>query len=317
MNIREYHQLQAERTALDRLISQLPSSSVIDRLSLESRKQEVEEEIAAQPTPVREPTHVRLTFHGKPVVESYGVFAEFGAAVVDKFANVVAAIGASQNVSLGTRGPIPKGEDYRLLITGTAIGSFGFELEEAPKGPSEQNMLFPEASLVESAIEQAKVIMEASLASDDELTDAISETDPRALETMRDFLKTMADQEAICALEFKGETFRFADVGQVRRSEERLRKENIHEEEEEIIGQFQGVLPKRRTFEFLVADTKEVISGKVGPGIENASEINHVLEKPLKIQVHTKRVGEGKPRYVLISYVAPSPLLEEKSSQGA
>ena len=315
MNIQEYHQLLAERKTLERLIDQLPTSSVIDRLSLESRKQEVEEAIAAQPTPMREPAHVRLTFQGKPVVESYGVFVEFGAAVVNRFADAVTAIGSSQNIALGARGPIPKSEDYRLLITGTAIGSFGFELEEA--STDTKGMLFPEMSLVESAIEQVKMIMEASLSSDDKLTDAISETNPRALDAIRAFLKTMADQDAICAIEFKGETFRFADVGQVRKSEERLSKDNIHEADQDIMGHFQGVLPKRRTFEFLVADTKEVISGKVGPSIEDVSEINHILEKPLKIQVHTKRVGEGKPRYVLMSYIDQAASVEEKPPQGA
>jgi len=285
MNMHEYRQLQAERAALQELISQVPESSVIDRLSLESRKQDVEAAIAAQPAPTREPTCVRLTFRGKPVVESYGVFADFGAAAVDKFTNAVATIGASQDVPLGARGPLPRSEEYRLLITGTALGSFGFELEEAPK----QDMMFPEISSIESAIERTKAIMEASLESDDRLTDAISEVDPRALDSIRDFLRTMADQEAICAVEFKGEVFRFADVGQVRRSEQRLSTDNIHEADKEIFGQFQGVLPKRRTFEFMVEDTKEVISGKVGVDITDASVINHILGEPLKIQGNRSR----------------------------
>jgi hypothetical protein len=311
MNIHEYRQLQAERSALQELITQVPESSVIDRMSLESRKRDVEAAIAAQPAPTREPASVRLTFRGKPVVESYGVFADFGTAVVDKFTNAVASIGASQSVPLGTRGPLPRSEEFRLLITGTALGSFGFELEEAPK----QDMFFPEISFVEPAIEQTKAIMEASLESDDKLTEAISEVDPRALDSIREFLKTMADQEAICAIEFKGEVFRFADVGQVRRSEQRLSKDNIHEADEELFGRFQGVLPRRRTFEFMIEDTKDVISGKVGAEITDASEINHVLEEPVKIQVHTKQVGEGRPRYALTGYIS-EPHKAEGSSQG-
>ena len=126
--------------------------------------------------------------------------------------------GASQTTALGARGVIPGRDDYQLLITGTALGSFGFELEEAPKN----DMLLPELSQVESAIAQAEEIMKASVGTDDELTDAISEVDPRALEALRIFLKTMVDQEAVCALEFKDKVFRFADVGQLRRSEGRL-----------------------------------------------------------------------------------------------
>ena len=67
------------------------------------------------------------------------MFAEFGAKVINTFADAIAAIGASQTTALGTRGVIPGRDDYQLLITGTALGSFGFELEEAPK----DDMLLP------------------------------------------------------------------------------------------------------------------------------------------------------------------------------
>lgn len=298
MNIQEYRQLLAEKATLGNLLEQLPESRVIERMGLEARKREVEELLASQPTPTREPVRARLTFRGRPIVGSHGMFAEFGAKVVNAFADAVAAIGASQTTALGTRGVIPGRNDYQLLITGTALGSFGFELEEAPK----DDMLLPELSLVESAIAQAEEIMKASIGTDDELTDAISEVDPRALEALRSFLETMADQEAVCALEFKDKVFRFADVGQLRRSEGRLSQDNIHEKDKELTGQFQGVLPHRRTFEFQIADSPDIIMGKVGPEINDASAINHILEKPMKIRVHTKQAGAGRPRYVLLSY---------------
>jgi hypothetical protein len=196
---------------------------------------------------------------------------------------------------------IPNREEYQLLITGTAVGSFGFELEESPK----EGLLFPDLSPVDHAIEQTRKIMEASLATDDELTEAIAEADPRAVEALRSFLQTLADQGAVCALEFKGETFRFADVGQVRRSEGRLQQDNIHEEDKSLSGQFLGVLPHRRTFEFQIAVPQEIIVGKVGPDIQDAADINHVLEQDITIQVHTKRAGTGRPKYTLVSYEPP------------
>lgn len=299
MNLQEYHHLQAERSALERMLDQLPVSSVISRMSLEDRKREIEEELSTQPEPSREPVRAKLTFRGKPILGSYGMFAEFGATVIKCFTEAVAAIGASQIEPLGMRGAIPNRDSYRLLITGTALGSFGFELEEAP---TDNMMLFPELSPVESAIEKAKAIMEATKGTDDDLTEAISDTDPRALEGLHAFLKTMADQEAVCTLEFKGKKSSFSDVGQVRRCEQRLSRDNIIEEDREIAGAFQGVLPKLRTFEFRLSENNDVISGKVGPEIEDAGEINHILEKPAKIKVHTRRVGTSRPRYVLKSY---------------
>lgn len=307
MNIQEKHQLLAEKTSLERMLVSLPESSIIDRMSLEARKAKVEEELSAAPVPSREPVRARLTFRGKPIVGSHGMFAEFGAKAINAFADAVAAIGASQTMALGTRGALPNREEYQLLITGTALGSFGFELEEAPKDET----LFPEQSLVDHAIEQTRRIMEASLGTDDELTEAIADADPRAVGALVEFLKTLSNQEAVCALEFKEEVFRFADVGQVRRSQDRLSQDNIHEEDKLLSGHFLGVLPHRRTFKFQVAESEEIIAGKVGSDIEEAGSINHVLGQPITIQVHTKRAGLGHPKYTLLSYEQP-----EKQAEG-
>jgi hypothetical protein len=51
-----------------------------------------------------------------------------------------------------------------------------------------------------------------------------------------------------------------------------------------------------------VAETQEIIAGKVGPDIENAGSINQVLGQDITIQVHSKRAGTGRPRYTLLSY---------------
>lgn len=301
MNLKEHRQLQSERMALEKLLAQLPESNVIERMGLEARKAEVEKTLAAQPAPPRDPVRARLTFRGKPIVGSQGIFADFGAAAVDAFANAVAAMGASQKGQLGARGVLPNKDEYRLLITGTVPGSFGFELEEPPQDEM-SSPLFPSDSRIDAAIEQVKGIMQATVGDDEELAEAIADADPRALETLRTFLKTLADQEAVCSLEFKEDVFRFADVGQIRRSEGRLSQENIHEQDLAFVGQFHGVLPSHRTFEFLAGKNREVIFGKVGPEIKDAAEINRHLGKTLEIQVHTKQVGSGHPRYTLLRY---------------
>lgn len=304
MNIQERNQLLAERTTLERMLASIPQSSVIDRMSLEARKSRVEAALAAALSTSREPARARLTFRGKPIVGSHGVYAEFGAKAISAFADAVAAIGSSQTKALGTRGVIPNRDEYQLLITGTAQGSFGFELEEAPR----DEKLFPEHSPLDEALEQTYRIMEASLGTDDELTEAIVDADPRAVDALRSFLKTLAEQDAMCNLEFRDDVFRFTDVGQVRRSLERLQQDNIHEEDKVFRGRFNGVLPNRRTFEFQVADSETIIFGKVGPDIEDAASINHVLSQEVSIHVHSKRAGSGRPKHTLLSWenVGPS-----------
>jgi hypothetical protein len=304
MNFKEYQFLRAELGELERMLADLPASHVIERMSLEARKQDVEEELASQPAPTRQPVRAHLTFRGRPVVGSHGVFAEFGAAAVAAFSEAVAAVGASQSKPLGSRGVLPARDDHRLLITGTAQGSFGFQLEEAAV---EDLALFPKESPLEDAIAQTKAILQASLGTNDELSEALSETDPRALDAIRKFLEVMAKNDAMCALAFKDAVFRFADLGQVRQSLTRLEQGNIHEKEEQLAGAFVGVLPHRRNFEFRLADTSEVISGKVGTAIADAAAINQMLGRPVTIKVRSRRVGDGRPRYVLLGFSEGSP----------
>ena len=54
MNIREYHQLQAEQTTLNDLLERLPPENVIERTGLEFRKKEVEEALASHPENIHE-----------------------------------------------------------------------------------------------------------------------------------------------------------------------------------------------------------------------------------------------------------------------
>ena len=306
MNQHEYRHLQAERDTLASFLAELPEESVIERMSLEARKEKIERMLASWTPPPQEPARACLTFRGKPVVDAHGIFADFGSAVVKAFTDAVAAIGVSQKTPLKGHGRLPNREDYRLLITDTALGSFGFELEEALHDKSFSEAphadFFRGVSPVESAIKQTISILEATVGTDEMLTDAVSDTDPRALELLRAFLKKMAAQEAVCTLEFKDAVFCFSDVGQVRQSERHLSQEHIYEEEQEFSGYFRGVLPTQRTFEFLNEDTGEVISGKIAFAIEDVDAINDTLNRPVSIKVRSRRVGTARRRYVLLAY---------------
>ena len=299
MIIRERQFLQSEIAALEDLISHTPEENVIDRKSLEDRKKEVKAALSALTPPYYEPARGRLTFRGKPTVKSQGVYADFAGNALDKYANMVAALGVSQYYELGSRGVIPNKEVFQLMVTGTTIGSFGFEIEETPK----ETVLFPELSPTKMAMEKANLIMELSAgSSDDAIAEAIADTSTRAIEAIRAFLEVMENYEAVFAIDLDDKCLRFVDIEQIKRTRERLRPENIRECDRELLGQFQGVLPTRRTFEFLIKDPNEVIVGKIGSEIEDPIKINHIIEKPTKIQVHTKQVGTSRPTYRLSRY---------------
>ncbi len=297
MNRQAYHQLLAERGTLEQLVAETPADEVIDLRSLQVRLETVNRLIGAQPQDKRLPSKARLTYRGRPVIGSYGVYADFGMSATKAFTDTVSMLAASYEVPLVSIGPIPNRRQNQLLITSTALGSFGFELEEHR---DDTLALEEEESPVARALMQTQDLLQgAATGSDDDLTDAASGHDERVIAAARTFLKTLIDHEAVCGLTVKDRAFSFRDVGEVRRSFERLSQDNIHEDVRALEGEFIGALPHRRTFEFRLSGTHEIIVGKMGPGIILPEQINAHLYASVRIEVLTTQVGQGRPRYVL------------------
>jgi hypothetical protein len=295
MNYRDFKHLQAERATLRSMLDRMPADAVIDRMSIQARLNSIDSELAMTARAPRQPASARITFRGRPVIGSQGVFAEFGSKAMAAFSETLVALAASQAGPLASMGPIPNREHHQLLITGTALGSFGFEVEARQPEAS----LFDDETALALAMAQTVELLRSVGGTDDELTEAVAGVDPRAIRELRNLLEVLAQNAAVCNLEFRDRSVGFHDVAQVRHSLERLAQDNIHEEEQSFFGEFQGVLPKRRTFEFKVAADEEVIVGKIAAEIENPDVLNQHLHKPANIAVTATRLGTGRPRYVL------------------
>ena len=295
-NLRKSHLL-AEKKYLEELLAELPDSAEITKMSTRSKIANIDEQLEFESIEKYDSSKVSLTFKGKPVVDSYGIFAEFAMKAVSSFTDAVAAMAASLAGPLSQKGPIANKDNHQLIITNTAIGSFGFELEEHI--PENSNGIL-ESSPISIALERTQNLLFGSIGTDDQLAESASETDPRALEKIRNFLEVLSSNEAICEVRFRDTSFKFGDISQVRTSIERLSNENLLEEERILIGQLIGVLPKSRTFEFLVAENQELIRGKISKSIEDAASLNSVLNKNTKLRFNVTQVGKGKPRYVII-----------------
>jgi hypothetical protein len=295
MNNEDRQHLLAERTFLQRLLAKTPATARLTRMSDEARLRKVEAQLAALPADERTPARARLTFDGVPVIRSHGIFADFGMKAVSSFTEAVASVAASLSAPLAAMGPIPNRDQNQLLITNTAVGSFGFELEEYRA----EQLALEEASPVATALERTQALLQSTLGNDDDLADIASETDPRALDKVRTFLKVLADNSAVCALQYGGSGVRFTDVGQVSRSLARLAADNLHESEEQLRGEFVGVLPNSRSFEFRLASDGQIIRGKVSPRVQNVDAINDHLHSAVRIDVTRTQVGNGRPRYLL------------------
>ncbi len=293
----DYLSVASEIRELETLLAAIPEGNVIERMSLESRLESARAELAVLPQQIA--PKARLTFRGKPLFGSHGVAADFGGKAAGAFSDAFAAVAAGLSEGLRYMGPIPNRDKNQLLITGTAIGSFGFEFELPAPEPS----LFPEAEKAQEAMFKVEALFRlAAEGSDDEVAEVIDEIHPRAVKKVYEFLELLVQQQAWCALEFADRFFRYADYEQIKASCERLKDDNIQEREETYRGEFQGVLPTGRTFEFRLADQVGLVKGKVDLAIDDPDVLNREwLHKPVTIKLNVMQVGQGRPRFTLMT----------------
>jgi hypothetical protein len=295
--INDYLTIASEIMELEALLASIPEGNVIERMSLESRLESARAALAALPQQVA--PKARLTFCGKPVFGSHGIAADFGGKAAGAFSDAFAAVAAGLSEGLRYMGPIPNRDKNQLLITGTAIGSFGFEFELPAPEPS----LFPETDKVQEAMSKIEALLRlAAQGSDDEVAEVIEEVHPRAVKKVYEFLELLVQQQAWCGLEFAGRFFRYANYEEIKASCERLKDDNIQEREETYRGEFQGVLPAGRTFEFRLADQQGLIKGKVDRAIDDPDILNREwLHKPVTVKLNVMQVGQGRPRFTLMT----------------
>ena len=306
MNIREYRFLLSERTTLNQMLDRVPESEIdaLSQESLKDRLRAVEEQLEVYDRYSPRVVKASLTFQGDPVVSSLGIDADFGLDATSAFVKAVRLVGASIRGTLHSSGPVPHDQDCRLLITNTTRGSFGFQLEDASQLPGVEDSSTP----VEAAIVQVKAILEASMETDERLRHVIVETNQRALNSVRRFLKKVADNNAVCTLEYQGEVFRFRDAAQVRHSERRLSVDNVRAGDRTLAGRFIGYFPRPPRAQFQVTRSEgdvgyerpdEVLTARVAPAAATAHNINDLLNQEMRIRVRYRQVGTGTPSYLI------------------
>ncbi|RDB35041.1 MAG: hypothetical protein DCC88_12225 [Spirobacillus cienkowskii] len=279
-----YQSLIAEKNTLEKLIADTAEDEVIDLMSLQARLANINQKLKEMPEKFPEPARIKLTFRGKPVIKSHGIFAEFGTDIIAKFIDVITKL-------------MPEKSSDKMLITSTAQGSFGFILEEY-LSPENSNK---SSQALAHAINQSQLVFEALLKSDDELADITEGMDKKTISAVKSFLDKLANEEAVCTFNFKEKVFKFDHIAQVKSCSERLSITNIKEDENiSIFGEFLGLLPNKRTFEFKIKGSNELITGKISPSILNPEKINSIINHEIEIKVTKTTVGRGKPRYLII-----------------
>jgi hypothetical protein len=161
-------------------------------------------EILSRFSTKRELPNVNLTFRGKPVMGAHGILADFGSKAVAAFSDAFTFVLVDFTGNLKDNGPIPDKEKNQLQITGTAVGSFGFELEL----PQHQHDLFSDTDPSEIAMKKIETLFLLSVeGTDDEIEEIVADIHPRAIKNIYEFLNLLVQSESWCGLEFGSSFF--------------------------------------------------------------------------------------------------------------
>lgn len=300
MRYEEYAYHASEITQLERLLEKMPEEMTVERLGIEQQLSRARERIEGVPIPPV-PQKVHVTFRGKPVYGQSGIDANFGARAMKLFADAVAMAAAGSAGILESSGAVPGRKEGQPVITGTARGSFGFELE-LPSPGQEPDGREGHDAYVRGAVQRIQDLLILSTeGSDDDLSEAADDMHPRAVRKVGEFLELVKINEARFGLDFSNKKFRITADNQLDNSIKRLAARNLHEETDDVSGIIIGVLPASKRFQLNRLTDRTEIEGRISGEIRDAYELaREYTGKEVTASIRSVRVGQGNPRYTLL-----------------
>lgn len=300
MSTKERSFLVSEIATLEDLIRRVPADRPIHRKGFQARLESVRAELDNLPEP---PPHHRgeMLFRGNPVAGSHGIYASFAGEATRAFSEAFTTVREALAGTLGNQGPVAGGDRSKLLITGTATGSFGFTFE-VPVEPSLPEHDAPDSTAL-AVPKILDLLSEASQGEGEGLADIVAEIHPRAVGKVRDFLDVLLNHGAWCRLEYEHRPFVFRDSSEVRQARHALRAENMEESDQELVGVLEGILPTARQIEFRVPGEDAPLRLRIHRELIDVGGLKRFMDKTIRVRVHATRLSNRKPRYELLSVV--------------
>jgi hypothetical protein len=289
----ELEALEAELSAISELLKEAAAvNDPVGCIQFEQRRTELEAQIQALRNANITEASVRLYFKGAPVIDSRGIEAGFAGKALGDFQEIISRQFAKSELgSLGERGPVPLKDATALMVTGVALGSFGFLLDEIPDQPQ---ML--DTVLKETLGEVMDIIDAAGSDNDVNFEGAAEEIDSRTLIALRQFFIDLDSNKA--TIRFVSDLRDFSlDEGAIHRARIRTEATQIEETDTEKSGILIGFLPEHRRFELQLTPgeliygsaTKEsteqyratMVAGSRAIGVKCTAKFNERIIKPL------------------------------------
>ncbi len=251
--------LESQIAGLQALIDSLDIDDEIGRFALQTRLDDLNEELSELQGQVLTNGTVVLSFEGGPVTGSRGIDAEFAANVLHDYQELIAKqMAALDTGGLAQRGPVPSKQMAALNVTGLVHGSFGFQLEE--RGSDQLDMI---DSPVKRSIEQVDDIISSFSGSNyDSFAQALAVVDRRVFISLKSFFESMYRDSA--SLKIIEEDRQFViDHRAVAVARDRISGVDVEDAEFSLRGELLGLAPIQRRFDFRSSEGV-FISGQVG-----------------------------------------------------
>jgi hypothetical protein len=252
--------LSSEIAQLDMLLTRLPAEDVLGRLGLNSRREELSAELASLREGQDTLASAALYFGGKPVIGSTAIKADFAAAMISGFKDLVVKLWATENAEgMGSRGPVQRQGDVELHITGLLHGSVGFLIEEVdPKGPP----LFQSPTKI-ATDKAAALLVEVADIEDEKYQKSIEALQPRVFQSVLSLFGALHRAEASVRVASNLQDV-VLDRTAVDRAYVRLEETKVEEDDVTLEGQLIGIIPYGGRFEFQPR-SGALVRGKVAP----------------------------------------------------
>ncbi|MDI9336709.1 MAG: hypothetical protein QM520_06745 [Gammaproteobacteria bacterium] len=234
--------------------------------SLQQKEKQWLEQLEKIPVDTKD-NRVVLLFNGNPVKGSVGIDASFIGKVTVPFQNMVTAEFAHKShTKVGTRGQMNKQGESKLFLTALPKGSFGIELSKL-----ESSDLFEDNQMSDALSHITKLIASSSK-SDEDFAVELDGATSRTIQSLKDFLKVISDDEAGVTIESGG--IRCAlNPQEVKSAYERVSGTITTETVKTVHGILKGILLKSWKFDF-VDENDNPITGKMDETLKEEQVID-------------------------------------------
>ena len=295
MTYKEYMWYRSEIYTLERLLGRLAEDRVIMRIGYEDRLERARQKLEGITPPPR-PKTMEVTFTGEPVQANYGIDVNFAAESIAMISDAVRLDTAGATGELKPTGGIPRKTLGQPIITGVTLGSFGFELElPVPEGDP-HGFSYPE-----QAVHRIQTLLiSANRASDEQLSNAVMNLHPRAVNKMADLLELMRKRGAQLVIEYQDNKVELTSSDDIEHVAEKLNPASREDRTALVTGTMTGMLPGSRQFELVPFDGPSIkgrISMDIEDSLETAREFNN---QQVSATIRTIRVGRGAPKHTLV-----------------